>query len=78
MAKRHLKFNEYNEFTKDNEELKILKLISVYFVFLYREFRLVLKEDPSSIFAPNAQVENTEGSLDFDMSRVYTGALEGK
>lgn len=39
---------------------------------------MVLREDPSSIFSPDVQIENTLGPLSYDVSRVYTGTLEGK
>ncbi|EAT43687.1 AAEL004878-PA [Aedes aegypti] len=42
-----------------------------------RDFRLVLREDPSSVFARDIQIDNTEGPVDFDLSRVYTGIVEG-
>ncbi|XP_053698666.1 uncharacterized protein LOC128745614 [Sabethes cyaneus] len=42
-----------------------------------RDFRLVLREDPSSIYVRDVQIENTEGPVDFDLSRVYTGIVEG-
>ncbi|XP_062540378.1 uncharacterized protein LOC134208419 [Armigeres subalbatus] len=41
-----------------------------------REFRLVLREDPSSVFARDVQIDDTEGPVDFDLSRVYTGIVE--
>ncbi|XP_058811715.1 uncharacterized protein LOC131676591 [Topomyia yanbarensis] len=43
-----------------------------------RDFRLVLHEDPASIYARDVQIVNTEGPVDFDLSRVYTGVVEGK
>lgn len=42
-----------------------------------REFRVVLREDPNSIFSPNVEIENTIGPVDYDVSRVYSGTLEG-
>lgn len=59
---------------------KYFILFSIFFslIFLCREFRLLLREDPSSIFTSDIQIENTEGPLDFDVSRIYTGVLEGK
>lgn len=44
----------------------------------FREFRIVLHEDPSSIFVPNVQIENTMGPVHYDISRIYSGILEGK
>ncbi|KAL1403043.1 hypothetical protein pipiens_000928, partial [Culex pipiens pipiens] len=41
-----------------------------------RDFRLVLREDPTSVYAQNVQIENTEGPVDYDLSRVYTGVVE--
>uniref|UniRef100_A0A182N6L2 Uncharacterized protein n=1 Tax=Anopheles dirus TaxID=7168 RepID=A0A182N6L2_9DIPT len=43
-----------------------------------REFRLVLREDPRSVFSRDVQIENTEGPMDYDLSRIYTGTVEGK
>ncbi|GAB0087443.1 uncharacterized protein DMENIID0001_017450 [Sergentomyia squamirostris] len=43
-----------------------------------REFRLILHEDPQSVFSPNVDIENTLGPLDYDVSRIYSGTLEGK
>uniref|UniRef100_A0A2M4B8E9 ADAM10 endopeptidase n=2 Tax=Anopheles marajoara TaxID=58244 RepID=A0A2M4B8E9_9DIPT len=42
-----------------------------------REFRLVLREDPRSVFARDVEIENTDGPMDFDVSRIYTGTVEG-
>lgn len=44
----------------------------------FREFRVVLQEDPSSIFAPNVHIESTVGPIHYDVSRIYSGMLEGK
>uniref|UniRef100_A0A182LXL5 Peptidase M12B propeptide domain-containing protein n=1 Tax=Anopheles culicifacies TaxID=139723 RepID=A0A182LXL5_9DIPT len=41
-----------------------------------REFRLVLREDPRSVFSRDVQIENTEGPVDYDLSRIYTGTVE--
>lgn len=38
----------------------------------------MLQEDPSSIFAPNVHIENTVGPIHYDVSRIYSGMLEGK
>ena len=49
------------------------------FIFvIFREFHIELREDPSSVFAPNILIENSDGPLDFDISRVYSGKLKGK
>lgn len=37
-----------------------------------------LREDPSSVFASDIVIENSNGPIDFDLSRVYTGKLEGE
>lgn len=37
-----------------------------------------LREDPSSVFAADLVIEGTNGPIDFDLSRVYTGTLEGE
>ncbi|XP_058981264.1 uncharacterized protein LOC101900641 [Musca domestica] len=41
-----------------------------------REFRLVLRQDPLSVFASDVHIESTDGPMDYDISRVYTGSLE--
>ncbi|XP_049276550.1 uncharacterized protein LOC125760454 [Anopheles funestus] len=41
-----------------------------------REFRLILREDPRSVFSRDVQIENTEGPMDYDLSRIYTGTVE--
>ncbi|XP_030369201.1 uncharacterized protein LOC115620206 [Scaptodrosophila lebanonensis] len=41
-----------------------------------RDFRLVLRQQPHSVFAHNVQIENTLGPVDYDVSRIYTGTLE--
>ncbi|CRK88806.1 CLUMA_CG002530, isoform A [Clunio marinus] len=41
-----------------------------------REFRIELREDPSSVFASDIVIENSNGPIDYDLSRVYTGRLE--
>lgn len=51
--------------------------VCVCCVHYSREFRVVLREDPNSIFSPNVQIENTIGPVDYDVSRVYSGTLEG-
>lgn len=38
----------------------------------------MLREDPRSVFSRDVQIENTEGPLDYDLSRIYTGTVEGK
>lgn len=43
----------------------------------YREFRVILRNDPSSIFSSNVEIENTSGPIHYDINRVYTGTLEG-
>lgn len=44
----------------------------------FREFKVELREDPSSVFATDIVIENTNGPIDYDLSRVYTGKLEGE
>ncbi|XP_037910075.1 disintegrin and metalloproteinase domain-containing protein 10 isoform X2 [Hermetia illucens] len=41
-----------------------------------REFRLVLRQNPISVFSPDVEIENTLGPVDYDVTRVYTGSLE--
>lgn len=48
-----------------------------YFLY-YRDFKIELREDPSSIFSSDIIIENTNGPVDYDLSRIYTGKLEGK
>lgn len=48
------------------------------FFSIHREFRVELREDPSSVFASDILIENSDGPIDYDLSRVYTGKLEGE
>ncbi|XP_075149699.1 kuzbanian-like isoform X1 [Haematobia irritans] len=41
-----------------------------------REFRLVLRQNPLSVFASDVHIESTDGPMDYDISRIYTGSLE--
>lgn len=41
-----------------------------------RDFRLVLRQQPHSVFAHDVEIENTLGPIDYDVSRIYTGSLE--
>ncbi|KAL5283829.1 hypothetical protein ACFFRR_006237 [Megaselia abdita] len=41
-----------------------------------KHFRMILHQNPLSVFAPDVEIENTEGPLDFDITRIYTGSLE--
>ncbi|XP_017846933.1 disintegrin and metalloproteinase domain-containing protein 10 isoform X2 [Drosophila busckii] len=41
-----------------------------------RDFLLVLRQQPNSVFAHDVQFENTLGPIDYDVSRIYTGNLE--
>jgi disintegrin and metalloproteinase domain-containing protein 10 len=52
-------------------------LFSFSFNF-HRDFHIELREDPSSVFASDMVIENTNGPLDYDISRVYSGKLEGE
>jgi hypothetical protein len=38
----------------------------------------LLREDPHSVFSPDVQIENTDGPLHYDVSRIYSGVLEGE
>jgi hypothetical protein len=49
-----------------------------FFPYFYREFRVELREDPSSVFSSDIVIESTDGPIDFDLSRVYSGKLEGE
>ncbi|XP_017483422.1 PREDICTED: disintegrin and metalloproteinase domain-containing protein 10-like, partial [Rhagoletis zephyria] len=41
-----------------------------------REFRMVLHQNPLSVFANDVEIESTHGPVDYDISRIYTGSLE--
>ncbi|XP_068157635.1 uncharacterized protein Kul isoform X1 [Drosophila tropicalis] len=41
-----------------------------------RDFRLVLHQQPHSVFAHDVEIENTLGPIEYDVSRIYTGGLE--
>ncbi|XP_065354213.1 uncharacterized protein Kul [Calliphora vicina] len=41
-----------------------------------REFRLVLRQDPLSVFTSDVQIETSDGPMDYDITRIYTGSLE--
>ncbi|XP_062125187.1 uncharacterized protein LOC133838198 isoform X1 [Drosophila sulfurigaster albostrigata] len=41
-----------------------------------RDFLLVLRQQPNSVFANDVEIENTLGPIDYDVSRIYTGTLE--
>ncbi|XP_032597446.1 disintegrin and metalloproteinase domain-containing protein 10 isoform X2 [Drosophila grimshawi] len=41
-----------------------------------RDFLLVLRQQPNSVFASDVEIENTLGPIDYDVSRIYTGSLE--
>ncbi|XP_064536171.1 uncharacterized protein Kul isoform X1 [Drosophila montana] len=41
-----------------------------------RDFLLVLRQQPNSVFAHDVEIENTLGPIDYDVSRIYTGSLE--
>lgn len=58
--------------------LNLSKYVYLFFILNFRTFNVLLKEDPSSVYASDVKIETTEGPLDFDLSRVYTGVLEGK
>ncbi|GBP39483.1 hypothetical protein EVAR_23834_1 [Eumeta japonica] len=45
-------------------------------LLLYREFNLVLRPDPRSVFAEGAQFHSTRGRMRYDTAHVYTGTLE--
>lgn len=59
---------------------RIKNLITKIYIYMFisRQFNVVLREDPFSVFSSDVQIENTLGPLDYDVSRVYTGTLEGK
>lgn len=87
--KLHLQSNEYVIFNIMNDFCFLFGFFRYSFPFChfvamlsdageFREFRIVLHEDPSSIFAPNVHIENTVGPIHYDVSRIYSGMLEGK
>lgn len=39
---------------------------------------MILHQNPTSVFAPDVEIENTEGPMDYDITRIYTGTLEGR
>nr|XP_021200562.2 uncharacterized protein LOC110383922 [Helicoverpa armigera] len=41
-----------------------------------REFKLVLRPDPSSVFADGVQFHSTGGQVEFNPAKVYSGKLE--
>lgn len=41
-----------------------------------REFHIKMKEDPTSVFASDFLIEDSNGPIDYDISRVYTGHLK--
>ncbi|PZC85491.1 hypothetical protein B5X24_HaOG216599 [Helicoverpa armigera] len=43
---------------------------------LLREFKLVLRPDPSSVFADGVQFHSTGGQVEFNPAKVYSGKLE--
>lgn len=45
-------------------------------LFTHRDFLLVLRQQPNSVFANDVEIENTLGPIDYDVSRIYTGSLE--
>ncbi|XP_037868773.1 uncharacterized protein LOC101747087 [Bombyx mori] len=42
-----------------------------------REFKLVLRPDPSSVFADGVQFHSSSGEVDYNTALVYSGKLEG-
>lgn len=57
---------------------KTIYMKTIFFFLFFRDFRLVLREDANSVFSPDIQIENSLGPLDYDISRVYSGVVEGK
>lgn len=37
-----------------------------------------MREDPTSVFSTDILIESTDGPLDYDISRVYSGKLESE
>lgn len=53
-----------------------IKSITLILLFTHRDFLLVLRQQPNSVFANDVEIENTLGPIDYDVSRIYTGSLE--
>lgn len=63
--------------TNSNSNSNYQTTVTYFFLIYCREFSLLLREDPTSVFATDMQIENSEGPVDYDISRVYSGKLEG-
>lgn len=53
-----------------------INTITLILLFTHRDFLLVLRQQPNSVFANDVEIENTLGPIDYDVSRIYTGSLE--
>lgn len=53
-----------------------INTITIILLFTHRDFLLVLRQQPNSVFANDVEIENTLGPIDYDVSRIYTGSLE--
>lgn len=53
-----------------------INTIKLILLFTHRDFLLVLRQQPNSVFANDVEIENTLGPIDYDVSRIYTGSLE--
>lgn len=54
----------------------IICILKHSFFCSHRDFLLVLRQQPNSVFANDVEIENTLGPIDYDVSRIYTGSLE--
>lgn len=52
-----------------------INTITLILLFTHRDFLLVLRQQPNSVFANDVEIENTLGPIDYDVSRIYTGSL---
>ncbi|XP_053945369.1 disintegrin and metalloproteinase domain-containing protein 10 isoform X2 [Anastrepha ludens] len=70
--KRHRRKRELN-----SDEFGPVHTIRLNFFAHDREFRMVLHQNPLSVFSSDVEIESTHGPVDYDISRIYTGSLEG-
>lgn len=50
--------------------------LKISFHALDREFKLILRPDPSSVFTEDAQFHSTNGPVRFNTAQIYSGKLE--
>ncbi|CAD6993548.1 unnamed protein product [Ceratitis capitata] len=69
--KRHRRKRELN-----SAEFGPVHTIRLNFFAHDREFRMILHQNPLSVFAGDVEIESTHGPVEYDISRIYTGSLE--